>query len=166
MMALSATPLPCPTPTIDILPNDPLQDTARHGRTRVPGLGQRVPGLGQMNWRIVLTKKMRGHSGKKNSRKSRNSCCVNGGGVGAHGQLTPGPNVHSPETKYKRSKNAFSVTFIALNCVRMCSRLLQLLAQSLIGSPGTLAVCKRFHDEMRPSHPVVEVSHTALDQGT
>ena len=58
--------------------------------------------------------------------------------MGAHEQLTPGPNVPSPETKYKRSKNAFPVTFIAPNCVRMCSRLLQLLAQSLIGSPGTL----------------------------
>jgi len=51
---------------------------------------------------IVLTQKMRGH--KTISRKSRNSYRLNGGGVGAHRQLTPGPDVLSPGTKYKRSK--------------------------------------------------------------
>ena len=53
--------------------------------------------------------------------------------------MTRGSNGHSPRTKYKRSKNAFSVTSIAPNCVRVCLRLLQLLAQSLIGSPGTFS---------------------------
>jgi len=81
---------------------------------------------------------MRGHSGKKNSQKSRNSCCVNGGGVGAHGQLTPGPNVPSPGTKYKRSKNVFPVISIALNLGHIWARFLELPAQSRIGSPGTL----------------------------
>ena len=67
---------------------------------------------------------MRGHSGK--IRKSRNSCSVNGGGVGAHGQLTPGPNVPSPGIEYKRSKNAFSVISIALKLGHILARLLEL----------------------------------------
>jgi len=46
-------------------------------------VGVRVPGLGQITWRFVLTKKLRGHVGKKIARKSRNICFVNGGGVGA-----------------------------------------------------------------------------------
>jgi len=57
-------------------------------------------------------KKLRGHSGKKTAQKSRNSCRVNGGGVGAHGQLIRGSNGLSPGTKYKRSKNVFAVTFV------------------------------------------------------
>jgi len=97
-----------------------------------------VPGLVQITWWIVMTKKLRGHSGEKISQKSRNSCLANGGGVGAHGHLTRGSNGLSPETKYKRSKNAFAVTYTALTVVRICSDLLQLPAQSLIGSPGTL----------------------------
>jgi len=43
-----------------------------------------------------------------------------------------------PETKYKRSKNVFSVTSIALSCGHIWARLLKPLAQSLIGSPGNL----------------------------
>ena len=60
--------------------------------------------------------------------------------MGAQGQLTQGPNVPYPRTKYKRSKNVFAVTSIALNIGRDWPRLVQPLAQSLIGSPGTLAV--------------------------
>ena len=41
-------------------------------------------------------------------------------------------------TKYIRSKNVFSVISIALSCGRVWARLSQPLAQSLIGSPGTL----------------------------
>jgi len=41
-------------------------------------------------------------------------------------------------TKYKRSKHVFPVTYIALTFRRVWSRLLHPLAQSLIGSPGTL----------------------------
>jgi len=44
-----------------------------------------------------------------------------------------------PGTKYKRSKNVFVVTSIALTVVRPCTELLQLPAQFLVGSPGTLA---------------------------
>jgi len=51
--------------------------------------------------------------GKKIAYKSRNSCSVNDGGVGAHGQLTQGANVRNPRTKYKRSKNVLEVTSIA-----------------------------------------------------
>ena len=58
--------------------------------------------------------------------------------MGAHGQLTPGPNVPSPETKYKRSKNVFSVISIGLDLGNIWARLLELLVKSLIGSPGTL----------------------------
>jgi len=47
-------------------------------------------------------------------------------------------NVHRPKTKYKRSKIAFAVTSIAFIVVHICTELLQLPAQSLIGSPGTL----------------------------
>ena len=43
-----------------------------------------------------------------------------------------------PGTKYKRSSSIFFVTSIALICARMCTQLLKPLAQSLIGSPGTL----------------------------
>ena len=80
---------------------------------------------------------MRGHSGNTISQKSRNSRRINGGGVGAHGRLTPGPNVLSPETKYKHRKNVFCYT-IALNLGHMWARLWELPAQSIIGSPCTL----------------------------
>ena len=44
----------------------------------------------------------------------------------------------SPRTKYKLSKIALAVTTIARSLERLGTQLLQLLAQSLIGSPGTL----------------------------
>ena len=58
--------------------------------------------------------------------------------MGAHAHLTRGSNGLSPEIKYKCSKNVFAITSIVLTVVRLCSELLQLSAQSLIGSPGTL----------------------------
>jgi len=58
------------------------------------------------------------------------------GVVGAQGRLTQGPNVPNPRTKYKHSKNVFFITFIALIIGRDWPRLVQPLAQSLIGSPG------------------------------
>jgi len=63
---------------------------------------------------------------------------VNGGGVGANGPLTRGSNGLSPGTKYKRSKNVFAVTSIALTLVPLGTKLLDISAQFLIGSPGTL----------------------------
>ena len=71
------------------------------------------------------------------------------GVVGAQGQLTQGPNVPNPSTKYKRSKNVFAVTFIALIIGRDWPRLVQPLAQSLIGSPGTLGAGKGCLDEFK-----------------
>jgi len=59
------------------------------------------------------------------------------GVVGAQGQLTQGPNVPNPCTKYKRSKNIFDVASIELTNGRDWPRLVHPLAQSLIGSPGT-----------------------------
>ena len=53
-------------------------------------------------------------------------------------QLTQGAILRNPRTRYKRSKNVPAVTTIALICAHICARLLQPLAQSLIGSPGTL----------------------------
>ena len=64
--------------------------------------------------------------------------------MGAHGHLTRGSNGLSPGTKYKCSNNVFAVTSIALTVVRVCSELLQLPTQSLIGSPGTLLVASHF----------------------
>jgi len=52
--------------------------------------------------------------------------------------VTKGANWRSPETKYKRAKNAFAVTSIALTMVPFGTKLLELPMQSLIGSPGTL----------------------------
>ena len=51
----------------------------------------RVPGLGQITWWIVMTKKMRGHLGKKVARKSRNSCRVNSRSCGCIGTVDSGP---------------------------------------------------------------------------
>jgi len=60
------------------------------------------------------------------------------GVVGAHGQLWQSAILRNPGTKYKRAKNFFPVRTFALSCVHICAQLLQPLAQSLIGSPGTL----------------------------
>ena len=59
--------------------------------------------------------------------------------MGAHGQLTRDSKVLSPETKYKRSKNVFAITSIALTLVPPGTKLLEIPAQFLIGSPGTLS---------------------------
>ena len=53
-----------------------------------------------------------GPIGGKIAQKSRNSRRVSGGGVGAKDIVTKGV---SPETKYTRSKNVFTVTSIALS---------------------------------------------------
>jgi len=56
----------------------------------------------------VLTKNERPHP-KKIVRKSRNSCRLNSGGVGAYGQLTRGSNGLSPET----NTNAQRIIFVS-----------------------------------------------------
>jgi len=55
------------------------------------------------------------------------------------GQLTQGPNVPIPGTKYKRSNSILVVTSIALIYGRVWPQLLRPPAQSQIGSPGTLS---------------------------
>jgi len=72
------------------------------------------------------------------------------GVVGAQGQLTQDAIMRNPRTKYKRSKNVFVVTSIALIIGRDWPRLVQLFAQSLIGSPGTLPARSRIaHKKMQ-----------------
>jgi len=56
----------------------------------------------------------------------------------------------------KRSKNFFSVTSIALSCAHICTRLLQPLLQSLIGSPGTLDVAPHFLSAHDPPSNLAE----------
>ena len=58
--------------------------------------------------------------------------------MGAQGQLTQGPSVPNPRTKYKHAKMVFAVTSIALIIGRDWSRLVHPLVQSLIKSlyPG------------------------------
>jgi len=73
------------------------------------------------------------------------------GVVGAHGQLTQSAILRNHRTKYKRSKSAVAVTSIALSCAHICARLIQPLALSLIGSPGTL-VGTVFSVRMLPLH--------------
>jgi len=51
----------------------------------------------------------------KKTQKSRNSCKVRGGGVGAEGVVTMGENPCGSGTNTKRSKIAFSVTCIAIS---------------------------------------------------
>ena len=57
--------------------------------------------------------------------------------MGAEGMVTKAANWRSPGTTYKRSKNAFAVTSIALTLVLLGTKLLELPVQSLIGSLGT-----------------------------
>jgi len=54
---------------------------------------------------IDITKNEGPHP-KKFTRKSRNSCAVNSGGVGAHGQLTRGSNGLSPEMNTTHLKSS------------------------------------------------------------
>jgi len=51
--------------------------------------------------------------------------------------VTKGAILRSPGTKYKRSKNAFAFTSVALTLVSLGTKLLETSAHFLIGSPGT-----------------------------
>jgi len=85
----------------------------------------------------MVTGTLRDYLAIEGPQKSRNSCWLKGGSVGAHEQFTQGANWRNPRTKYKRSKNVFAVTIIALSLGLIWARLLELPGQSLIGSPGT-----------------------------
>jgi len=98
----------------------------------------RVPGLGQITWRIVLTKKMRVHLGKKlhENREIASDWAV---GVWVHRNSWLGAKIGaSPETKNKHSKIAFAITSSALTLGHLGPRMLGFAAQSPIWSPGTL----------------------------
>jgi len=53
--------------------------------------------------------------------------------VGSQGRWTEVLRRRAPRTIYKRSKNVFAVTSIALSCAHIWARLLQPFAQSLTG---------------------------------
>ena len=60
------------------------------------------------------------------------------GGIEAHGLLMLSANARRHGTEYKHSKFAFAVASIAFTIVHICTELLHLSAQSLIGSPSNL----------------------------
>ena len=105
--------------------------------SRIEPVTRRVPGLEKITWRIAGKKDWEA-IGKKIAQKSRNICRARGGEVGAEGMVKKSAMLRSPETKYKRSKIIFSVTCIALTSAPHCNKLLEISAQFLIGSPGTL----------------------------
>jgi len=72
-----------------------------------------------------MIQKMRAHSGKKLHGNWETFVMWTVGVVGAQGQLTQVPNVSNPTTKYKRSKNVFTVTSIALSIGQDWPRSLQ-----------------------------------------
>jgi len=88
--------------------------------------------LGQITWWIVMTKKMRGHSGKKIAHT------MNGRGCGCIGTLKaqfcailePNANAQKMSLLSHLLRSLLSRDWL---------RLLQSLAQSRIGSPGTLS---------------------------
>jgi len=81
---------------------------------------KRVPGLGQITWWIMTTKKLRGHSGKKFARKSRNSWCVNGRGCGCIGTFDSGPKCAQSWDQIQTLKNYI---ICHLYCVYCCTHL-------------------------------------------
>jgi len=93
---------------------------------------------------------------------ARNSRRLSGGGVGAQGQLTRGANWRSPETKYKRSRIVFAVTSIALTLVSLGAKLLELPAQSVVGSPVTLSLCVAYEEEFSRSFQLIWDSQLGL----
>jgi len=98
----------------------------KHGSAYDEGTGTRLDYLVNR-----ADKKIEGPLGKKIARKSRNSRRVRGGGmpVGTEGMVTKGTNWRGTGTKYKRSKDAFAVTSIALSLGHLGARLLKLTAQ-------------------------------------
>jgi len=82
-----------------------------------------------------MTKKMRGHSGRKFPQESRNSCRVMSRSCGCRDVDSVPKCAH--HWNQPGNKNAQIVSFlshIALICARLCMQLLQPLAQSLIPS--------------------------------
>ena len=80
--------------------------------------------------------KKEGRHGKKNAQKYRYSHRMSGEGWEYRDSWRGAPIGASPETKYKRSKNVFAVTSIALSLGHLGARLLRLPVQCLTRSPG------------------------------
>ena len=83
--------------------------------------------------------------GGKISQKSRNSCTMNGRGCECIGTADSRRNFAQSWTKYKRSKNVFAVTSIALSCKHIWAQLLQPLAQSPSEKYTRYTVVCQFH---------------------
>jgi len=98
----------------------------------------RVPGLGQITCWIVMIKKMMGHSGKKIARKSRNSCAMNGRGCGCTGTVDSGPRAQMCPI-LEPNTNAQRLSLLSHLLRSLLAAIGRPLAQSLIGSPGTLS---------------------------
>ena len=97
----------------------------------------RVPGLGQITWWFVCWQKMRDHIGKKLLRH-REIVYKWTVGVWEHtDSLAQSPNRASPETN-TNTKRILFFTSVALTFITLGIKLLQLPAQLLKGSPGTL----------------------------
>jgi len=104
-----------------------------------PGIHRIRCARGYRDWAdYLLDKKIEMPLEKKIAQKSRNSCRARGGEVGAEGIVRERAMLHTPETKYKRSKIIFSVRPIALTSETLCTKLLKISAQFLIWSPVTL----------------------------
>lgn len=76
--------------------------------------------------------------------KSRNSCNVRSGGVGANGIVTKGQNQRGPETSIKRSCIIFQLTSSALVLIARGIKLLKILI--LLSAARELSEC---HGEER-----------------
>jgi len=86
-----------------------------------------VPGLGQITWWIVMTKKMRGHSGKKNVRKSRNRCRVNGRSCGCIGTVDAGPKFAHSWNQIQMLKECF---YCRIYCAHLWPRVAAIVTAS------------------------------------
>jgi len=76
--------------------------------------------LGQSTWWFVMTKKLRGHSGKKIAWKSRNSWCVNGRGCGCIGTVESGPKCAQSWNQIQTLKHYI---FCHIYCAHLCTPL-------------------------------------------
>jgi len=82
--------------------------------------------------------KIEGPFGEKIAPKSKNSCQMNGRSCGCIGTVDSGPKCAHSWNQIQTLKECLFVISIALKCKHIWARFLRPLAQSLIGSPGTL----------------------------
>jgi len=94
--------------------------------------------------------KIEGPPGKKIARKSRNGRRARGGEVGAEGMVTKGAmfvvlELNTNNQRISFLQNAFALTSIALTLVPLGTKLLEISAQFLIGSPSNLPATPTVH---------------------